>query len=387
MRNNVQSTQKTCILAASAVNIERVQLWILIDTIKQLSLRAGKLKDQVSTEEATKMSLIIPFFQALGYDVFNPHEFTPEFTADVGIKKGEKVDYAIMLDGKPAILIEAKSCNTVLDKHDSQLFRYFATTSAKFGILTNGLIFKFYTDLEESNKMDLAPFIEFDILNIKDNLIPEIKKFHKDVFNVESMSSAASELKYSKLIKGYFSEQLNNPSDDFVRLFTAHAYEGMKTQAIIDKFRPLIKKTLNDYISELMNDRIISALKTDAEKQSPIEAEDSAQNSSSETSLTKESNIVTTNDELQAFYIIKSMLYGKIPIEKLSYKDTESYFGILFDNNIRKWICRIDFSGNKIKLYIPNETKDIIKYDLEKLDSLYGLTEQLVASATRYVKP
>ena len=199
-----------------------------VDSLKQLSAKAAKLKDQIATEEATKMSLIIPFFQVLGYDVFNPHEFTPEFTADVGIKKGEKVDYAIILDGKPAILIEAKSCNNVLDKHDSQLFRYFATTTAKFGILTNGLVFKFYTDLEEANKMDLSPFIEFDILNLKDNLIPEVKKFHKDVFNVESISSAASELKYSKLIKSYFAEQLNSPADDFVRLFTAHAYEGMR---------------------------------------------------------------------------------------------------------------------------------------------------------------
>ena len=236
-----------------------------VDTLKQLSARAMKLKDQITTEEATKMSLIVPFFQALGYDVFNPHEFTPEFTADVGIKKGEKVDYAIILNGNPVILIEAKSCNTILDKHDSQLFRYFATSTAKFGILTNGLVFKFYTDLEEANKMDLSPFLELDILNIKDSIIPEIKKFQKDIFDVDSISSAASELKYSKLIKGYFSEQLNNPADDFVRLFTAHAYEGMKTQAVIDRFRTLIKKTLNEYISELMNDRIISALKTDAE--------------------------------------------------------------------------------------------------------------------------
>jgi hypothetical protein len=355
-----------------------------VDTLKQLSARAAKLKNQITTEEATKMSLIIPFFQALGYDVFNPHEFTPEFTADVGIKKGEKVDYAIILDGKPAILIEAKSCNTPLDKHDSQLFRYFGTSTAKFGILTNGLIFKFYTDLEEANKMDLSPFIEFDILNIKDNLIPEIKKFHKDIFDIDSISSAASELKYSKLIKSYFSEQLNNPADDFVRLFTAHAYEGMKTQAIIEKFRPLIKKALNDYISELMNDRIISALKTDAEKQTPTEADTAPATVAIETPVIKENAIVTTGDELQAFYIIKSVLFGKVPIEKITYKDTESYFGILYDNNTRKWICRLDFSGSKIRLYIPNENKEAIKYDLDKLDSIYNYSEQLIGSAVRY---
>ena len=297
------------------------------DSLKQLSSRAGKLKDQIQTEEATKMSLIIPFFQALGYDVFNPHEFTPEFTADVGIKKGEKVDYAIMMNGNPAILIEAKACNVALDKHDSQLFRYFATTSAKFGILTNGLIFKFYTDLEEANKMDLSPFLEFDILNIKDNLIPEIKKFHRDVFDIESISSAASELKYSKLIKSFLTDQMSNPTDDFVRLMVAHAYDGVKTQSIIDKFRPIVKKTLNDYISEIMNDRIISALKTDAEKQAPSPADNTVSSApespeAGPANPANENRIVTTPEELEAFYIIKSVLHGKVSPDKISYKDT-----------------------------------------------------------------
>jgi hypothetical protein len=354
------------------------------DSLKQLSARAEKLKDQISTEEATKMSLIIPFFQALGYDVFNPHEFAPEFTADVGIKKGEKVDYAIMQDGQPVILIEAKSCNAALDKHDSQLFRYFATTSAKFGILTNGLIFKFYTDLDESNKMDLSPFLEFDILNVKDNLVPEIKKFHKDIFDVDSISSAASELKYSKLIKSYFSEQLSNPADDFVKLITAHAYEGVKTQSVLERFKPLIKKALNDYISEIMNDRIISALKSDAEKQAPNDADNSAPDASEEP-VAKESRIVTTETELEAFYIIKSTLRGKVSIDKLSYKDTESYFGILYDNNTRKWICRFDFSGSKMKIVLPGEGKDTIKHDLVGLDSIYDYADEIIASVTRFL--
>lgn len=137
------------------------------ETIKQFSKRAATIKDTASTEEATKMSLIVPLFQILGYDVFNPAEFCPEYTADVGIKKGEKVDYAILENGSPSMLIECKSCTEQLDKHSSQLFRYFGTTPAKFGILTNGLIYRFYTDLEESNKMDLVPFLELDITNLK----------------------------------------------------------------------------------------------------------------------------------------------------------------------------------------------------------------------------
>lgn len=354
-----------------------------IDSIKQLSARAEKLRDQIQTEEATKMSLIIPFFQALGYDVFNPQEFTPEFTADVGIKKGEKVDYAIIMNGSPAILIEAKSCTSQLEKHDSQLFRYFGTTKAKFGILTNGLIFKFYTDLEESNKMDLSPFIEFDILNIKDSLIPEIKKFHKDIFDVDSISSAASELKYSKLIKSYFSAQLDNPDDDFVRLITSHSYEGMKTQAVIDRFKPLIKKTLNDYISELMNDRIIAALKTDAQKQ-PSAEQDLTPPVVAESSESG-SEIETTSEEMEAFYIVKSILRGIVTPEKITYKDTGAYFNVLFENNTRKWICRLFLSGGKKRIVIAGENKAETKYDISSIDSLYDLAPQIIESAKRFV--
>ena len=161
------------------------------DVIKQFSERILSLKDTITTEESTKMSLVVPLFQLLGYDVFNPNEFCPEYIADVGIKKGEKVDYAILENGQPNILVECKSCSEQLDKHSSQLFRYFGTSPAKFGILTNGIIYRFYTDLEESNKMDLVPFLEIDMTNLKDSSINELKKFCKDNFDKDKIFSTA----------------------------------------------------------------------------------------------------------------------------------------------------------------------------------------------------
>lgn len=189
------------------------------ESIKQFSERVSIMKNTISTEESTKMSLIVPLFQLLGYDVFNPLEFCPEYTADVGIKKGEKVDYAILEDGKPNILIECKSCSETLDKHASQLFRYFSTTPAKFGILTNGVIYKFYTDLEEANKMDLIPFLEINMENIKDSSINELKKFCKENFDKDKIFSTAEELKYTSLIKGILASEYDNPSEEFVRFF------------------------------------------------------------------------------------------------------------------------------------------------------------------------
>lgn len=170
-----------------------------IDELRQFSSRVEKIKGVITTEEATKNSLILPFFQLLGYDVFNPLEFVPEYTADVGTKKGEKVDYAIVINDEPVILVEAKWCGEPLDKHDSQLFRYFGTTSAKFGILTNGVIYKFYTDLNEPNKMDLDPFLVFNVLDIQDNIVSEVKRFAKATLDIDAAFNAASELKFTNI--------------------------------------------------------------------------------------------------------------------------------------------------------------------------------------------
>lgn len=127
------------------------------DSIKQIPERIEKLKDSLPTEEATKNALILPFISALGYDVFNPLEVLPEMTCDIGTKKGEKIDYAIFKDGKPVILIECKHWSQDLNLHDNQLLRYFTVSRARFGVLTNGIVYRFYTDLAESNIMDEKP--------------------------------------------------------------------------------------------------------------------------------------------------------------------------------------------------------------------------------------
>ena len=356
-----------------------------IDLVKQFSVRAEKLKDNIQTEEATKTSLIMPFFsQVLGYDVFNPDEFIPEFTADVGIKKGEKVDYAVFLDDKPAILIEAKWCGEPLDKHDSQLFRYFGTTYAKFGILTNGLIYKFYTDLEAQNKMDLKPFLEIDILNLKESLVPELKRFTKNSFNVDEIFNSASELKYSNEIKTYFASQLKDPADDFIKCILSNIYDGIKTQSVVDKFKPLIKNSLNNYISELMTDRLTSVLRPGQEASNSVETtpQDEVSIEVSEELINK---IATTNTELEAFYTIKAILAETVDISKITYKDTVNYFAILYDNNTTKWICRLKLDRIKNFLITPDENKKEIKNDIESVSDLFKYKNTLIEVVKRYI--
>lgn len=360
-----------------------------IDQLKQFSKRVESLKDSLQTEEATKTAIIMPFFAMLGYDVFNPQEFVPEFTADVGIKKGEKVDYAIMKDDQPVILVECKSITENLDRHDSQLFRYFGTSTAKFAILTNGQIYKFYTDLDNPNKMDEDPFLTVNILDIRENQVPELKKFCKSVFDVDSIFSTASELKYVHEFKSVFTQQLNDPSDDFIRFFLQGCYSGPKTQNVLEKFRPVLRKALNDYISETMNDKIKTALGGSGGSVSiqEVKAPDTvAEDADIEPVPEKRTpNIVTTEEELEAYFIIKNLLSDTIDMHDITYKDTESYINILYKANTRKWICRLRLTNSGKTLIIPDESKKEIKYPIQDIYDLKNYQEQLVEVLRRYL--
>ena len=246
------------------------------DQIRILGDRVSKLKEQILTEEATKHSFIMPFIQTLGYDVFNPMEVVPEFIADIGLKKGGKIDYAIFLDGKPVILIECKHWAQNLNLHDGQLLRYFHVSKAKFGVLTNGIVYRFYSDLVEPNKMDEKPFLEFSMLDIRDNQIDELKKFHKSYFDADSIVNTASELKYTNELKQLLHAELTNPSPEFVKYMARHVYPGVITSRVLDQFTNLTKRSVQHYISDLITDRLKTALtKEDAANKPQEEAQPS----------------------------------------------------------------------------------------------------------------
>lgn len=337
--------------------------------------RLDSLKETINTEEATKTAMIMPFFQMLGYDIFNPIEFVPEYTADVGMKKGEKVDYAIVIDKKPLIFIECKSFKDDLDKFSSQLFRYFGTSlDAKFGILTNGSEYRFYTDLENENRMDEKPFLIINLLDLKDRDILELEKFTKDVIDVDSIINSAENLKYINLLKDWFSKEMQAPSVEFVKLAIGEVYDGIKSQKVIDKFNPILKKALQQYINDTLNNKIKAALNKENEisKDEPEEPK-------------HEIKIDTTIEELEALGIVKAILRQTVDSQRISYRDTESYFGILLDDNGRKWICRIHLNSAHKHITISDSNKNIIRYDIETLDDIYSLSNLIIESCRRYL--
>lgn len=354
-----------------------------IDEIRQFSKRVDSLKDNLTTEEATKTSLIMPFFALLGYDVFNPDEFVPEYTADVGIKKGEKVDYAILNNGEPVILIEAKWVKEELQKHDSQLFRYFGTSKAKFAILTNGITYRFYTDLEETNKMDEKPFLEINMLDIKETQVAELKKFKKSAFSIDEIFNTASQLKYSNEIKNVFAQDLQNPSDQLIKYFLSSVYSGQRTQNAIDKFRPIVKQSLNQFISEMMNDKIKTALGAEEAQTVSEKTEEISENVSQ--SAKDGPKIVTTEEELEAYFIIKNLLKDIVPIGEITYKDNERYMAILHKNKTTRWICRLFFNSSKKFITVPDDNKKDVRIDIDSVYDIEKHKDELIATLNRYL--
>ena len=341
--------------------------------LKQLSDKIVNLKEQIQTEEATKTAFILPFINLLGYDIFNPIEVVPEFTADIGLKKGEKVDYAIIEDGEPILIIECKHWKENLDIHNSQLFRYFHASKSKFALLTNGIEYRFYSDIDATNKMDEKPFLEFDITKIKENTITEITKFHKTNFDIKKIVDNASSLKYSKEIKKIFEKQLTDPASDFIRFFTSKIYEGRQTEKVLEQFKDLVSKSINQFITEKVNDRLHNALQKEEEQQVIENVE-----------VVEESKIITTEEELEAYKVVVAILRKKIPSERIVYRDTQSYFGVLLDNNNRKPLCRFHFNGKSKYLGIINDKKQEIKQKIETIDDIYNFDEALLSTIEFY---
>lgn len=350
------------------------------DEIKQFGDRVEKLKAQINTEEATKNAFIMPFINTLGYDVFNPLEVVPEFIADIGIKKGEKVDYAIMKDNQPVILVECKHWDESLDPHNSQLFRYFHTTKAKFGLLSNGLVYRFYTDLMEPNKMDEKPFFEFNITDIKDNQIEELKKFHKSYFDIGNIQNTASELKYMNELKALIHGEFQAPGEGFVKHFTRQIYQGMLTAKVMDQFSGLTKKAIQQYINDLITERLKSALKKENEVEEALQEEVSDMVSS------RDSRIETTQEEIEAFLIVKTILRQSIAHSRIVYRDAQSYFAVLLDDNNRKTICRLYLNGTKRYIGTFDEQKKETRSEIVTLDDIFLHAEVLQSTVVNYDK-
>jgi len=372
------------------------------DGLATIAKKIHDMRASVLTEEATKNAFIMPFISnVLGYDVFDPSEVVPEFIADVGVKKGEKVDYAIFKDGQVQILIECKKIGDPLDlRYASQLFRYFAVTSARIAILTNGQQYHVYTDGDMPNRMDEKPFLIFDLLDIDRTLVPEIQKFSKESFDIDSVVNAAEELKYIGGIRRIIAAEVKGPSEEWVRFFVNRIYEGRTTQKIVDQFRPLVAKALNQYVGDQVNSRLKTALgddapdpnrsteisRTDTPTQPPIGQAAIAETVQAADGVT-DPGVVTTDEELEGFNIVRAIAVSEVAPERVHYRDSKSYFAILLDDNNRKPIIRLNLNGKSVKFVTTFEQgKDAgIRRDITSVVDIYKVaTDHIRQTIRRY---
>lgn len=347
--------------------------------LEQLHQRVVGLKDQINTEEATKNAFVMPFIQILGYDIFNPTEVVPEHICDIGTKKGEKVDYVIRKNNEPILIFECKHWKENADAHNSQLHRYYHVSKARFGVLTNGTIYNFYADLEKPNIMDEKPFLTIDLEDLKDNSIKILENFTKNEYNLENILDSAEGLKYIKAIRKEFEREIENPSDEIVKLLVNRFFDKPLIASRMAAFKEYAKKALTLSINESISDRLKSALNINERTDLPLETKATPIDEGND------SKIITTDEENEAFQIVKAILREKVSADRIAPRDTQSYFGVLLDDNNRKPICRFHFNtANKYVETFHNGKDSGEKKQIFNLDEIYGFRNELHQTVENY---
>lgn len=315
------------------------------EELQKLCIQINERRAHITNEETTKQALIIPFLQVLGFDVFNPIEVRPEYYADFGGRKGEKVDYAIFKDGKPIIFIEAKPIDRDLVNYDVQLSRYFnATPEVRLGIISNGIEYRFFTDIKMENVMDDTPFYTVNLNNFKDSDVEILQQFRKEAYTNENLSRLAEELAYTNSLNEMLKNQIKTPTDEFVKFLIREVGVSRATSKEIERFRPIVKKALSNAILDIVSLGLIQ------QEQAQIQAAEIPLNEGQETAEPVTNGGVslpleTTDEEKRGYEIIRILLQkANRDIRELNCKDTHSYFSVNYQN-IRKWFIRFMFSA------------------------------------------
>lgn len=360
------------------------------DSLRALGTKISNQAEAIGTEEATKNAFVMPFISSiLGYDVFDPLEVVPEFTADVGTKRGEKIDYAIMRESEVQILIECKASRSSLSlENASQLYRYFGVTNARIAALTNGIVWQFYTDLDAPNRMDSKPFLVFDLSDIDDGLIPEVQKLSKDDFDLESIISTAEELKYVGALKREIAAQFRDPSDEFVRFVATRVYDGVFTQRVREQFSLLVAKAAKQFLTDQVNDRLKVALGAGTQITTSQPQSETSVDSGTvvERDLDRDTEIETTLEELEGYQIVKAIACAEVKPQRVTHRDAKSYFAVLLDDNNRKPVARLHFNSARQKyLGLFDDDKNETRHPINSLEEIYLFADEIRGAVHRYL--
>lgn len=340
-----------------------------------LEVRIGELskvvrdhREVLLTEEAAKNALVMPFLQALGYNVFNPAEVVPEYTCDVGTKKGEKVDYAICEDGKIKMLVECKPAHSDLNiNHASQLFRYFTVTEAKVAILTNGVVYKFFSDIDSPNKMDDKPFFTIQLDALRKHDFKTLESFSKQSFDIEKIVQQAGNLKLQTSVYKELETEFQEPSEEFVRIIASKVYTGRLTQQVKDNFKALMINSISALVRDKVNDRLTSALTASTPVESAEQVDESGE------------PVFTTEEEIAGFNIVRAIGARLVDPKRITIRDAKSYCAVLLDDNNRRTIVRLHFNSPTARYLGTFTGKDETRLPVADPIDLYKHEEAILA--------
>jgi hypothetical protein len=257
-------------------------------------------------------------------------------------------------------------------------------TEARFAVLTDGCEYRFYTDLDEPNRMDSEPFFVFDMEEINERTVEQLKKFMKSSFDTENILAAATELKYKNVVRDFLGQQLTQPSEAFIRLAVEGGYKGRFTQTVFEQFAPIVKDSMRLFISEQVEKRLKSALASE-QSDAAQAGEQSDQQESGEDDSKGGRTIETTQDEMDGYFIVKSIVREVIDAHRVTMRDTQSYCGVLIDDNSRKGICRLRFNTSQKYISILDKDKNEEKFPIETVDEIYNFADKLKKAAELYV--
>ena len=333
------------------------------EDLNNFSKNVSAKKRGISTEERTKIALVLPFLRVLGYDVENPQELKAEYSADVGVKKSEKIDLAVCIENEVKMLMECKAANIRLtSNHQEQLYRYFSASEVKIAVLTNGSIYQFFTDYDNPGRMDENPFLEVDLRNLTDKKIESLRLFKKDNFSLEKIQEHVEELKYRQLIHDALLEEISYPSDELMHVLAKKVYPGILRGSRKKFFEKIIAEEIKDVFD---NDYELDVL-----------------------------DIITLEEEKEGFYIVRAILSEIIDSDRVSMRDRKSYCGVLLDDNHHYPICRLYFNDldNLVVAFFDSMQKDKQggrieeKIAINKVVDIYDYKKKLLETVRAYDK-
>ena len=312
-----------------------------------------KVGDHCTTEETTKQALILPLLDILGFTPYDPTKVKAEFKADFpGVKANERVDYALFCQDLPVMFIEAKSWGEELNNHCPQLSRYFnATPEVAVAAITNGREWRFFTDLEQKNIMDSAPFLKIKIEELQDNDCEQLYQFRYDQFKPEALRTLAEESIYFSLFTKTIASSLREAPVDFVKYVANKSNISRQlNQKFLDSITPIVKKAIEKAVSNMV---VVGLTGKKESVDELIEDNEEINEIDDKADIVDPENnkIITTYSERVLFDHVNSITNDK----DLTYKDNESYFSVLYQTKSNRWIVRYYDNKKRKSIQIPIE--------------------------------